>query len=260
MHLISRFSFLALAALALFGPIGCGQRDTTPMSTSASGLRSLDLKEGAGVAAKPGDMLLVHYTGWLKNGKKFDSSRDRGQPFELRLGAGSVIKGWDEGVIGMKLGGKRKLVIPPDLAYGARGQGEIPPNSELTFEIELVKIKDVMGGDANASSDAKVQIEALKEGTGAVVKEGDTVVVHYTGWLQNGTKFDSSLDHGQPFQFTVGLGEVIKGWDKGVAGMKVGGKRKLIIPPELAYGAEGKGGALPPNATLTFDIELLRIK
>jgi FKBP-type peptidyl-prolyl cis-trans isomerase FkpA len=110
--------------------------------TTASGLKYIDVKEGTGEAAKKGDSVDVHYTGWLKDGKKFDSSKDRGQPFGFRLGAGMVIKGWDEGVQGMKVGGTRKLIIPPDLGYGARGAGGvIPPNAELTFEVELLKIK-----------------------------------------------------------------------------------------------------------------------
>ena len=97
-------------------------------------------------------------------------------------------------------------------------------------------------------------------GTGPEAKAGQQVTVHYTGKLTNGTKFDSSKDHGQPFKFRLGGGQVIKGWDNGVAGMKVGGKRKLTIPPEEGYGASGAGGAIPPNATLVFDVELLGIQ
>ena len=111
------------------------------MITTASGLKYEELAEGGGTAAKAGDKVQVHYTGWLTNGTKFDSSHDRRQPFGFTLGAGQVIKGWDEGVAGMKVGGKRKLTIPAALAYGARGAGGvIPPNAELVFEVELLKV------------------------------------------------------------------------------------------------------------------------
>jgi FKBP-type peptidyl-prolyl cis-trans isomerase FkpA len=109
--------------------------------TTASGLQYEDVQEGTGTAAKAGDSVSVHYTGWLTNGEKFDSSHDRRSPFSFKLGAGKVIKGWDEGVAGMKPGGKRKLTIPAALGYGARGAGGvIPPNAELIFEVELLKI------------------------------------------------------------------------------------------------------------------------
>lgn len=97
-------------------------------------------------------------------------------------------------------------------------------------------------------------------GEGASPEVGQRVTVHYTGWLENGTKFDSSLDRGQPFTFVIGIGQVIAGWDQGVATMKVGGKRQLVIPPELGYGERGAGGIIPPNATLTFEVELLAVR
>jgi len=107
----------------------------------------------------------------------------------------------------------------------------------------------------------------VKQGTGEEAVPGKVVVVHYTGWLydaaaadQHGAKFDSSVDRGQPFSFKLGGGQVIKGWDEGVAGMKVGGKRTLVIPPEMGYGARGAGGVIPPNATLVFDVELLDVR
>src|SRR5216683_5102069 len=109
--------------------------------TTKSGLKYVELKEGTGDEAKADQTVEVHYTGWLKDGTKFDSSKDRNKPFEFSLGAGQVIKGWDEGVAGMKVGGKRKLIIPPELGYGKRGAGNaIPPDAELTFEVELLKI------------------------------------------------------------------------------------------------------------------------
>ena len=105
-----------------------------------------------------------------------------------------------------------------------------------------------------------LQYEDIKVGDGVQPKAGQTVIVHYTGTLEDGTKFDSSLDHGQPFKFKIGVGRVIKGWDEGVMTMKVGGKRKLVIPPQLGYGARGAGGVIPPNATLVFEVELLDVQ
>lgn len=116
---------------------------------------------------------------------------------------------------------------------------------------------------AYTTTPSGLQIEDLKVGSGAEAKGGSNVLVHYTGWLfqdnTKGTKFDSSKDRGQPFSFPLGAGHVIKGWDEGVAGMKIGGTRNLIIPPELGYGARGAGGVIPGNATLIFEVELLGV-
>jgi len=116
----------------------------------------------------------------------------------------------------------------------------------------------------NTKTDSGLEYQDLVVGTGAQASAGEQVSVHYTGWLQNpdgsdGKKFDSSVDRGQPFDFPLGAGRVIRGWDEGVAGMKVGGKRRLIIPAALGYGARGAGGVIPPNATLIFEVELLSV-
>ena len=131
----------------------------------------------------------------------------------------------------------------------------------LVVGVYLILQKDNKGQDLNNNIQniQGMKIETLKEETGEIAKNGDTVSVHYTGTLENATKFDSSVDRGTPFSFILGAGRVIQGWDLGGAGMKVGEKRKLTIPPELGYGASGAGNVIPPNATLIFEVELLGI-
>jgi peptidylprolyl isomerase len=214
-------------------------------------LKIEELKVGTGAEAKTGDEVRVHYTGWLTDGTKFDSSVDRGQPFSFTLGVGMVIRGWDEGVVGMKVGGKRKLTIPAHMGYGARGAGGvIPPNATLVFEVELLGITEV-------PPEGELVIEEVLEGKGEGAANGRTVRVHYRGRLQDGTVFDSSYERGDPIEFPLGAGMVIAGWEQGLQGLKVGGKRKLTIPYNLGYGAQGYPGVIPPYATLIFDVELV---
>lgn len=236
-----------------------------------SGLEIITLEEGSGDKPNSGDIVQVHYVGTLEDGTKFDSSRDRGEPIAFPLGRGAVIPGWDEGIATLNKGGKAKLVIPPDLAYGAAGAGGvIPPNATLHFEVELVDFEEGPPGAPEApqvvpaadyqETDSGLKYFDFEEGNGASPENGQNVSVHYTGWLTDGTKFDSSLDRGQPFSFPLGQGRVIKGWDEGVATMKIGGKRQLVIPPELGYGDSGAGGVIPGGATLIFEVELLGVQ
>ena len=140
--LVTAIAYLVFASNKTTTELEEGMAIEEGMTTTASGLQYKDLVVGEGQEATAGKTVQVHYTGWLTNGTKFDSSVDRGQPFEFPLGAGRVIQGWDEGVAGMKVGGKRKMVIPSDLGYGARGAGGvIPPNDTLVFEVELLGIK-----------------------------------------------------------------------------------------------------------------------
>ena len=213
-----------------------------------SELKIEEIVVGEGDEVKDGD--------WVSDGTKFDSSLDRGEPIEFPLGGGMVIPGWEQGIRGMRVGGKRKLVIPPELAYGEDGAGDvIPPNAVLVFDVEVV------GARSNQyPEEGDLEIEELEAGTGAEAVPGDTVSVHYTGWLEDGTKFDSSLDRGEPIEFPLGVGYVIPGWDQGLVGMKEGGRRRLTIPSHLAYGANGAGGVIPPFATLVFEVNLVRVQ
>jgi len=373
---------LCLALLSL--PLFAQESKTT---TTASGLGYELLAEGKpGTTPVPGDRVKVHYTGWLTNGTKFDSSRDRGEPIAFVLGVGAVIPGWDEGIALMNVGSKAKLHIPSKLAYGQRGFGNvIPPNSDLLFEVELVDVEKgepfrpadpekqkttesglkwepiVEGsGDAPAPDDlvrlrctvwtaegkiafssasfpapivgpaahvhvsripekflpeaiglmkpggkyrfevpaelcwgkeqvaprieagattvweielaevlrftpldpkrtrkteSGLEYEVIREGTGATPAANGTVIVHYTGWLEDGTEFDSSVRRGQPSRF--GLNQVIRGWTEGIQLMKEGAIYRFRIPASLAYGSERKG-TIPPGSTLIFEVELLK--
>ena len=222
--------------------------EAAKLVTTSSGLKYVDLVIGTGESPAPTDSVTVHYTGTLENGTVFDASRLHGQePASFPLN--TVIPGWIEGVGSMKVGGVRKLVIPPDLAYGEHtiAGGVIPANATLIFYVELLNIP-------------KIKIEDTVTGTGAAADDGKSLTVNYTGWLaDSGIQFDTTVGK-QPFTFILGTGQVIPGWDQGLQGMQVGGKRTLIIPPGLAYGAQGAEGTIPPNSTLKFEVELLDVK
>lgn len=214
---------------------------------SGGKLQIKDAKVGRGEPVKVGDYVTVDYTGKLTNGTQFDTSKGAGrEPFKFVVGAGMVIKGWDQGLQGMKVGGKRLLTIPPALGYGERGAGaDIPPNSTLKFEVELRAVE-------------RVKKVTTRPGKGPAATAGSTVNLHYKGTLANGTEFDSSYKRQQPFPVTLGRSQVIPGFTMGLLGIKKGEKRKITIPPTLGYGSAAQG-PIPANSTLIFEIEALDV-
>jgi len=233
---------------------------------TASGLEYMILEKGKGIRAQSGMSVSVHYSGFLKNGKKFDSSVDRGEPIKIILGQGQVIKGWDEGIACLNVGDKARLIIPWQLAYGEKGKGPIPPKADLIFDVQLVDAKmvpvivpyDVKGKDTSTTVSGLKYI-MIKEGTGKNAYKTGKVTVHYTGYFTDGRIFDSSVRREEPIQFQVGVGQVIKGWDEGLLLLKEGGKARFIIPYTLGYG-EQQMGPIPAKSTLIFDVELLKVE
>ncbi len=240
-------------------------KDTVKM---ASGLKYVMIKAGEGDKPKAGDRVSVHYSGYLLDGKPFDSSVERGEPFNFQLGKGMVIKGWDEGIALLNKGAKAKLVIPYDLAYGADGRPPvIPAKATLVFDVELVsfapKVSAVpydIKGKEEKTTETGLKYVVINKGTGAKAEKGKMVKVHYTGYFEDGKIFDSSVERGEPIDFPLGQGMVIPGWEEGIGLMSVGDKMRMIIPYQLAYGESGRPPVIPPKSNLIFDVELVDVK
>jgi len=252
---------------------------------TASGLYYSVKKEGTGANAKAGQEVSVMYTGKLLNGNTFDSNEDPAfkhpEAFKLILGKGQVIKGWDEGLQLFNKGAKGTLYIPSSLAYGSQDRSpQIPANSILVFDVEIKDITVQMTAEEQAKKDdqllqdyfKKNKIKATKlpsglyysvskKGDGPMMQKGKKVNMNYTGMTMDGQKFDSNIDpdfhHVQPFEFTLGVGQVIKGWDEGIQMLQKGSKGTLYIPSGLAYGAQSPSPKIPANSILIFDVEVV---
>ncbi|WP_345078029.1 FKBP-type peptidyl-prolyl cis-trans isomerase [Nemorincola caseinilytica] len=257
------------------------KKKLTPTKTE-SGLYYTITKKGTGANVAAGQMVNVNYTGMLINGQKFDSNTDTAfkhvEPFTLTVGRGQVIKGWDEGLQLLSKGTKATLYIPSALAYGSQDRSpQIPANSILIFDVEIVDITDQASIDEKKIKDhlAKNKIKATRtpsglyytisqKGLGPNAAKGKKVTMNYTGRLLDGRAFDSNTDpkfgHVRPFDFTLGIGQVIQGWDEGVQLLQIGTKGTFYIPSALGYGPSGSGQQIPPNSVLVFDVELTGIE
>jgi peptidylprolyl isomerase len=271
--------FLLLPFIVLI-LIGCNKKPG--VETLKDGLKYKDDSLGTGPAADMNKLVTLHYKGWIvedttnlfgswdKDPKKMvyflGSSYERNQPMKFILGTSSFVKGIDEGIVGMKKGGTRTIIIPSELAYGEKGMRGIPPNTDLKMVIKLLEVRDKVVAKAWSVPDEAFKTTAsglkyaiVKEGTGNYADSGDVVTVNYSGYLSDGTLFDSSVERDEPISFVLGMEQVIKGWDEGIRLMKKGSKVRFIIPPELAYGRIALD-KIPANSTLTFDVELLDIQ
>lgn len=233
--------------------------------TTASGLKYTVYEHNTNAPkVDTGDVVTVHYLGTLQDSTKFDSSFDRKLPFTVEVGAGKVIKGWDEGLTYLHKGDSALLVIPADIAYGDRKMGSIPANSTLNFIVKIVDIKKAIKPWTVNQKDRVFLEDSLsyiivEQGSGESVKTNDKVSMQYSGYFTDLKKFDSSHDSGKPFEVILGRGRVIKGWDNGIVGMKIGEKRRLYIPYQLAYGENGRQ-PIPPKTDLIFDVELVKFE
>lgn len=228
-----------------------------------SGLQFISIRTGTGMQPQIGDRISFHYLGLLESGTEFDSSAGR-EPFSYVYGLEPIIPGVAEGIGMMQGGGKAKLIIPPELAYGGTQVGNIPPNSTLHFELDLVGIDRPDPPQEVAEAEYTTTESGLKYydftvGNGAAPQTGDTVVMHSAIWREDGTPLGSSYNTGQPQIMPFGSGQMLPGWEEGVSTMYEGGKRQLVVPPELAYGAQGYGQVVPPDTTLIIEIELLKV-
>ncbi len=214
---------------------------------TSSGLRYMIVRPGTGEAATAGRYVQIHYVASTLSGELIDHS-DPDHPVGYVLWSGRVLRGWDEGVAGMRVGEKRRLFLPRELLVGPYPGSAVLPDAPLLFNIELV---GVLPGIRSITD---------KPGQGTIARPGDMVQVHYKAFIgRAATAYDNSYDRGEPIEFRIGAGEVIQGWELGVIGMSEGETRTIEIPSYLGYGHRGAAGIIPPDSSLRYTIELLKV-
>lgn len=250
--------------------------------TLKSGVQIYDDTLGTGNVCKTGDLVNVHFNIWLikdstnlyenwnldstRKASKVADTRLSQKPLKFILGRQAFINGSDEAILGMKIGGTRTIIIPGKVAYAENPGGQVPPNSDLKMQITLLEAntppvvtKWQIDSSKVVTTASGLKYIILQDGNGENATSGKVVTVNYSGYLPDGTIFDSSVERNEPITFVLGQGQVLKGWDEGLTLLKKGSKAQIIIPPQLGYGSMAMG-KIPANSTLIFDIELLDIQ
>lgn len=238
---------------------GCNGGKKAENHTHDTGLKELKTEDtvvGMGLEAKTGDTAYVLYRGtFLSDGKQFDANMDDVEskmPFSFPIGAGAVIKGWDEGVVGMKEGGTRIISVPYELAYGASGSESIPPRADLKFEVKLLFL-------GRTNDDGRYDFNDDKVGSGPAAKIGDKVEINYVGTYLTGKQWDSSYERGKTVTFPLEItNECMPGLIYGIEGMKAGGKRTLVLSPSMAFGMGGTE-VVQGNQPVKIVVELVSV-
>jgi len=262
---------LILMALATaIAAAGCGEDKSHRTWTTSSGLHITEIVSGEGDRPKQGDVIGIVYTASYVDGDQFDSYTDATTPYRFRHFMHQVMPGLDEGVSTMRPGGKRILVLPPNLAFEAypdERPASVPVGASVRFEVEMIEVlpsptppepwididKEIV------VTNSGLQYVEFRVGEGESPKKDETILVHYSGFLDDGTLFDTTYFKGVPLGFKFDE-HLLEGWIEGISTMKPGGQRKLIIPPHLGYGNQGFRRTIPPNATLIYDITLIRVE
>ena len=232
--------------------------------TTSSGLKYYDIAVGEGEQPRAGARVRVHCITWLADGTLVESSYDRGEPLTFRVGMRRQIRAWTEGVLTMKVGGKRRVEAPAELAWGSQGRRpNVPPNADVIFEMELVAIEKQgpaqtpVDGIEPVTTESGLKYWDIVVGTGDSPGDLDRVRMLFGFWLEDGTLLLNRADPDKPHLSS--LSRLVEGWAEGLRSMKVGGKRRLLIPPELGYGDTAKRGGPPPDSTLIVEMELLEV-
>ncbi len=249
--------------LAVFS--GCKIQKTATdntLKTLDSGIEYRITQQGDGNSIEKNDVVFAHYELRLEDGTIIDNSYDRGEPVYFKVGAGQVIKGWDQVFPVLQEGDKALLRIPPEWGYGDKAMGDIPPNSLLIFNVEIIKVNktpkpyDLAEESEIMTIEDSLRYSIIEKGSGKELEYGMKVRIHYMGFLEDLTLFDSSYQREEPIEFVLGEGIVIKGWDLGIEKLRVGDKARFWIPHTYAYGIKGRG-PIPPATDLIFDVEVL---